>query len=407
MSSLLRPAAGWELQNMLAPMIERQLPVEIVGSGSKRAIGRPTQAAVQLTTSAMQGIWLYEPTELVMSAQAGTTLAQIEATLASNGQMLAFEPIDLGPATGGSRGTQTIGAVFAANASGSRRIRSGAARDSLLGIEAVNGRAELFRAGGRVMKNVTGVDLCRGLAGSWGTLAVLVEVTFKVLPWPEAAATLVYFGLPDDLGVEVLCAAMRLPFEVSGAVHLPEGLARRLEHDGLRAQGQSITVLRIENFQRSVDYRKEEVRKALKVYGEPAVLATSDSLSFWGELRHLSVMPYNRETCLWRVSTTPARAPKVVAGIKRHMPAEAYYDWAGGLIWIEVPASADAGASDIRRAVAVNGGHATLIRAEPEVRASVEVFQPQPPALERLMRGMKDAFDPYRVLNPGRMYASF
>lgn len=392
---------------MLRPLVERQTPVEIVGSGSKRAIGRPMQAGVLLSTSAMQGIWLYEPTELVMSAQAGTPLAQIEATLASNGQMLAFEPIDLAPTTGGPRGTQTIGAVFATNASGSRRISAGAARDNLLGIEAVNGRAELFRAGGRVMKNVTGVDLCRGLAGSWGTLSALVEVTFKVLPWPEATATLIYFGLPDDLGVELLCAAMQLPYEVSGAVHLPEGVARRLEHEGLRAQGQSITALRIEHFRGSVNYRQEAIRKALKVYGQPALLDTPGSLSFWGELRHLSVMPYNSETCLWRVSTAPTRGPKVVAAIKRHMPVEAYYDWAGGLIWIEVPASADAGASDIRRAVAINGGHATLIRAEPAVRASVEVFQPQPPAVERLMRGLKEAFDPYRVLNPGRMYASF
>ncbi|CFW99313.1 FAD-linked oxidase [Candidatus Filomicrobium marinum] len=403
----MRPAAGWELQNMLLPMIDRQMSVEIVGSGSKRAIGRPFQAAAQLTTAAMQGIWLYEPTELVMSAQAGTPLAQVEATLASNGQMLSFEPIDLGPTTGGPRGTQTIGSIFASNSSGSRRITAGAARDNLLGIEAVNGRAELFHAGGRVMKNVTGVDLCRGLAGSWGTLAVLTAVTFKVLPWPEAAATLVYFGLPDDIGTEVMCAAMRLPYEVSGAVHLSQALARRLEHEGLRRQGRSITALRIENFRSSIGYRSEALKDALKVYGDPAVLDTTDSLSFWGELRHLSVMPYNRDTCLWRISTAPTAGPKVVAAIKRHMPAEAYYDWSGGLIWVEVPASADAGASDIRRAVAVNGGHATLIRAEPEVRASVEVFQPQAPAVEKLMRGLKDAFDPYRVLNPGRMYASF
>lgn len=407
MSNLMRPAAGWELQNMLLPVIGRQISVEVVGSGSKRAMGRPTQTTARLTTSAMQGISLYEPTELVMSAQTGTSLTQIEATLASNGQMLAFEPIDLAATTGGSRGTQTIGAVFAANVSGSRRITAGAARDNLLGIEAVNGRAELFRAGGRVMKNVTGVDLCRGLAGSWGTLAVLTEVTFKVLPWPEASATLIYFGLPDDIGVEVMCAAMRSPYEVSGAVHLPQAVAGRLEYEGLRRQGQAITALRIENFRSSVTYRREAIRNALKVYGDPALLDTSDSLSLWSELRHLSVMPYNRETCLWRISTAPTRGPKVVAAIRRHMPVEAYYDWAGGLIWVEVPASADAGASDIRRAVAVNGGHATLIRAEPDVRASVEVFQPQSPAVERIMRGLKEAFDPYRVLNPGRMYASF
>ncbi|MDX2288413.1 MAG: FAD-binding protein [Hyphomicrobiaceae bacterium] len=403
---MLRPATAWELQSMLQPFIDRQQPVEVAGSGSKRGLGRPMQTAATISTASMHGIWLYEPTELVMSAHGGTPLAQIEAQLAANNQMLAFEPIDLGPTTGGRRGTQTIGSVFATNASGSRRIAAGAARDHLLGIEAVNGRAEIFRNGGRVMKNVTGYDLCRGLAGSWGTLAVLTEVTFKVLPWPEDAATLVYTGLPDDIAVEVMCAAMRLPFEVSGTVHLYETVTRRLEHAGLASQKSSLTLIRIENFAKSVRYRIDAIRGALKVYGDPMVLTMDDTLKLWGELRQLSVMPHDPATCLWRVSTAPTKGPKVVAAIKRHMPAEVMYDWSGGLIWIEVPASADAGASDIRRAVAVHGGHATLIRAAPDVRATVEVFQPQVPANERIMAGLKAAFDPYRLLNPGRMYVN-
>jgi glycolate oxidase FAD binding subunit len=402
----LRPATAWELQSMLVPLIERQEPVEVMGAGSKRAIGRPLQTAASLTTASMHGIWLYEPTELVMSAHAGTPLAQIEAQLAANNQMLAFEPTDLGPATGGRRGMQTIGSVFATNASGARRVALGAARDHLLGIEAVNGRAEIFRNGGRVMKNVTGYDLCRGLAGSWGTLSILTEVTFKVLPWPEDGSTLVYQGLPDDIAVELLCAAMRLPYEVSGTVHLTAPIARRLEHAGLASLGTSLTMLRLENFSRSVAYRSDALRMALKVYGEPLVLDLDDTLKVWGELRHLSVMPYSAETCLWRVSTAPKMGPKVVAAIARHMPIDVMYDWSGGLVWIEVPASADAGASDVRRAVAVHGGYATLIRAEPAVRATVEVFQPQTPAVERLYRGLKLAFDPYRLFNPGRMYVN-
>ncbi len=406
MSEMLRPATAWELQGMLQPLIDRQEPVEIMGSGSKRTLGRPMQTAATISTASMHGIWLYEPTELVMSAHAGTPLAQIEAQLSANNQMLAFEPIDLGPTTGGRRGTQTIGSVFATNASGARRIAAGAARDHLLGIEALNGRGEIFRNGGRVMKNVTGYDLCRGLVNSWGTLAILTEVTFKVLPWPEDAATLVYKGLPDDIAVEVMCAAMRLPYEVSGTVHLYEQVARRLDHPELAGQKAALTLIRIENFAKSVGYRAEAIRSALKVYGEPMVLKMDDTLRLWGELRHLSVLPYDAATCLWRVSTAPTKGPKVVSAIKRHMPAEVMYDWSGGLIWIEVPASADAGASDIRRAVAVHGGHATLIRAASDVRATVEVFQPQAPANERLMAGLKTAFDPYRLFNPGRMYVN-
>ncbi len=405
MSELQRPAADWELQFMVAGCAERRIPIEVVGSGSKRAVGRPIESGVTVTTSSLKGITLYEPSELVMSARAGTPLSLIEAELAGRGQMLAFEPIDVGPTTGGPQGSQTIGAVFATNLSGARRIQCGAARDHLLGVRGVNGRAEMFQSGGRVMKNVTGYDVARGLTGSWGTLAILTEVTFKVVPWPETAATIVFLGLPDNLAVELLCAAMAQPVEVSGAVHLQAPVAARLGHQGLKVMGKSVTALRLENFAGAVAGRKQRLKEALKVYGKALELDHRESLEFWGELRRLSVMP-NRHTLLWRISTKPTTAPKLVAAIKRYMPAEAYYDWAGGLVWLEVPATADAGTAEIRRAAAIHGGHATLIRAEANVRASVEVFQPLSPSLERLTRELKMAFDPTGILNPGRMYAN-
>jgi len=405
LSDLQKPAADWELQFMVAGCAEKRLPIEIVGAGSKRAVGRPIDSAITITTASLRGITLYEPSELVMTARAGTPVSHVEAELAAHGQMLAFEPIDVAPAVGGPQGAQTIGAVFATNLSGARRIQVGAARDHLLGIKGVNGRAEMFQSGGRVMKNVTGYDVARGLTGSWGTLAVLTEVTFKVLPWPETAATIVYLGLPDNLAVELLCAAMAQPVEVSGAVHLQAPVAARLGHSGLKSMGKAVTALRIENFSAAVAGRSLKLKEALKVYGKGLELDHRESLEFWGELRRLSVMP-NRQTLLWRISTKPTTAPKLVAAIKRYMPAEAFYDWAGGLIWLEVPAAADAGTAEIRRAAAIHGGHATLIRAEPSVRAAVEVFQPLSPPVERLTRGLKAAFDPAGILNPGRMYAN-
>lgn len=404
MKEPMRPATDWELASMIAGFGARNTPVEIVGNGSKVKAGRPMQTAASITTKLLRTIRLYEPTELVMSADAGTPLTLIEAELASRGQMLAFEPIDLAPAIGGPVGQQTIGGVFAANLSGPRRIIAGAARDHLIGIRAVNGRAELFKSGGRVMKNVTGYDLARGLSGSWGTLAVLTEVTFKVLPWPEAAVTLVFPGLTDELGVELMCAAMGTPFEVSGAVHLTAALSDRM---GARPPGLSatpMTALRIENFVSSVMYRKAALAEMLKVYGAPLELDYEASLKFWTELRRLSVLSDHR-AALWRISTSPKTAAKLVAAIRKHMTVEAYYDWSGGLIWLEVPATADAGASDIRRAVAVHGGHATLMRADPAIRSAVEVFQPQTPVHERITRSLKAAFDPQGILNPGRMYA--
>ncbi|MCZ7596417.1 MAG: glycolate oxidase subunit GlcE [Hyphomicrobium sp.] len=405
MNDLQRPGADWELQFVIAGCAERRLPIEIVGSGSKRAVGRPVDGTVTVTTASLRGISLYEPNELVMSARAGTPLSQVEAELAARGQMLPFEPIDLAPATGGPQGAQTIGAVFATNMSGARRIQYGAARDHLLGVKGVNGRAELFQAGGRVMKNVTGYDIARGLAGSWGTLAVMTEVTFKVIPWPETAATVIYLGLPDNLAVELLSTAMALPVEVSGAVHLQASVASRLNHPGLKSMNKSVTALRLENFASAVTGRKQRLKEALKVYGKALELDHRETLEFWNELRRLSVMP-NRQTLLWRIATKPTTAPKLVAAIKRYMPAEALYDWAGGLVWLEVPAAADAGTAEIRRVTAIHGGHAMLIRAEPSVRAAVEVFQPLSPPVERLTRGLKAAFDPAGILNPGRMYAN-
>jgi glycolate oxidase FAD binding subunit len=326
----------------------------------------------------------------------------VETALAERGQMLAFEPIDYGPMLGGESGQSSIGGVFAANISGARRVALGAARDHLLGLRAVNGRGEVFKAGGRVMKNVTGYDLCRGLAGSWGTLAVLSEVTFKVLPAPEDTATLILLGLPDDIAVEVLCTAMASPFEITGAVHLQAPLAARLEHPSLKAQGEAVTALRIENFAKSVAYRKGRLKDRLQVYGAIHELERDTSRLLWGELRRLSAL--RGIAPVWRISTRPTAGPKVVAAISAFMECRALYDWSGGLVWAEVLPTTDAGAADVRRVIATHGGHATLVRAAPQVRAGVEVFQPLEAGPAKLSRRLKTTFDPAGILNPGRMY---
>ena len=403
MSDVLRPAADWELKSIIAQFGQQNAPLEVAGAGTKRAIGHPVVASATVSTASLRGLTLYEPTELVMSARAGTPVSQIEVELASRGQMLPFEPLDYGPALGAPPGLQTIGAVFATNNSGSRRISAGSARDHLIGARGVNGRAEIFKAGGRVMKNVTGYDVARGLTGSWGTLAVLTEVTFKVAPLPDDIATIVYAGLPEDLAVELMSLAVGTPFEVSGTIHLTAAHAQRLSIPGLGAVRTSLTAIRIENFMKSVRYRKSRLMERLKAYGAPLELDLEGSLAFWGEVRRIGFVPYSR-SIVWRVSTSPRKSAELVATLRRHMPVEATFDWSGGLVWLEISDCADAGAADIRRAVAIAGGHATLIRASEAVRREVEVFQPQVPALEKLSRGLKLAFDPYGILNPGRMY---
>jgi glycolate oxidase FAD binding subunit len=402
-NEILRPAADWELKSLIAQLGEQRVPIEIVGAGTKRSIGHPVVAGAMLSTASLRGITLYEPTELVMSARAGTPVSQIEVELASRGQMLPFEPLDYGPALATPAGQQTIGAVFATNNSGSRRISVGSARDHLIGVRGVNGRAEIFKSGGRVMKNVTGYDVARSLSGSWGTLAVLTEVTFKVAPLPDDMVTLVYTGLPEDLAVELMSLALGTPYEVSGTVHYTAGHAARLKTAGLQGEKTSVTALRIENFMKSVRYRKARLAQALSAYGQPMELDLEASLAFWSEHRRMISTPAS-DAILWRVSTAPSKAAELVAVLRRHMPVEVTYDWSGGLMWIEIPACADAGAADIRRAVAMLGGHATLIRASEPVRRQVEVFQPQAPAIEKIARGLKQAFDPMGLLNPGRMY---
>lgn len=402
--SLLRPATEWELQRLLADASKANAPIEIIGGGSKRDIGRPTNSAALLTTNALSGIRLYEPTELVMSARGGTPLSRIENELASQGQILAFEPVDLAPVIGHEPGRATIGSVFATNMSGARRVMNGAARDHLLGVTAVTGEGTPFRSGGRVMKNVTGLDLARTIAGSWGTLAVMTEVTFKVMPRPEETATVILLGLDDALAIEALTAATGTPFEISGAVHLQESLAGRLWHDSLKAERKAVTAIRVENFSASVAYRVERLKQELKPYGDVYTLGNESSLAFWDELRQLSVLQ-GSSAPLWRISTAPTSGPKVVAAISTFMTCHVWYDWAGGLIWAEVLPASDAGASDIRRVIATHGGHATLIRAEPSVRATIDVFQPLEPGLKKISARLKSVLDPAHILNRGRMHA--
>ena len=406
MQKTYRPAAGWELASWITEACKSRTRIEIVGGATKRDVGRPVEADVTLLTTGLRGIPLYAPTELVMSALAGTPLTEVEAELDRNNQMLASEPLDLGPLLGQPAGAGTVGAAFVTNLSGSRRLSAGAMRDQLLGLQAINGRGESFKSGGRVMKNVTGYDVARGLTGSWGTLSVVTEVTFKVLPKPEETNTLVLFGLEDGIAAEAMATAMGTPQEVTSAAHVPADLVPRLHAAQLSGVGRALTLLRLENFGRFLPARVEKLKTALAPYGDSHVLPDAASRALWNELRQVSVLQ-GSDAPLWRISVAPLQGPKVVGEIRRHMPVNAFYDWGGGLVWLEVPGADDAGATDIRRVLARTSGHATLVRAAPHIRRTVDVFQPLDPGVARLTAGIKETFDPTGILNPGRMYAAF
>lgn len=401
----LRPATADELLAAVKDALADATPLEILGAGSKRDIGRPFQAGRQLATAALTGVTLYEPGELVMSARAGTKMAAIETLLKEKKQELAFEPPDLGPLLGGEAGAQTIGGVVAGNLAGPRRIKAGAARDHFLGFHAVSGRGEAFKSGGRVMKNVTGYDLSKLMAGSWGTLAVLSDVTLKVLPAAEKTRSVLVLGLDPQQAVRAMTAALQSAHDVSGAAHLPDALAAKSGVSYVAGAGKAVTALRLEGTPGSVEWRCAELKKQMAGFGAVEELHSMNSARLWRELRDAAFLVEPQARPVWRLSVPPRAAPSVLAGIAKVIDATWFLDWGGGLIWLSVaPGSADAGAGVIRDAVGADG-HATLYRAPADLRASVPVFHPQPPALAALTERVKDSFDPKRILNPGRMYA--
>lgn len=404
MAEAFRPGSAEEVKAIVAAALAEAAPLEIVGAGSKRGFGRPVAAERTLHLDRLAGIGLYEPAELVMSAAAGTPLATIAARLRDNRQELAFEPPDYGALLGGEAGGQTIGGVFACNLAGPRRIKAGAARDHFLGVQAVTGRGDLIKSGGRVVKNVTGYDLCKLLAGSFGTLAVMTEVTFKVLPAPDTTASLVVHAHDRPQGFAALRVAMGSAADVAGAAYLPAAAAARSAVAEIAAAGADLAVLRLEGLEPSVRYRADGLKSLLAPYGRGiGEIADPASRTLWREIRDVALLAQDRP--LWRISTAPAAGAALLAELERTLDLAWIADWAGGLLWLAVPDAADAGAGAIRAALARPGGHATLIRADPGLRAAIPVFHPQAAPLARLTARVKDSFDPARILNRGRMYA--
>lgn len=396
--TIITPANADDVLAAVQWAASQDAPVEIVGHGSKRGIGRPVQAEHTLDLSALTGVTLYEPEELVLSARAGTPVSEIEALLDANRQQLAFEPMDYGPLLGGAPGKGTIGGVLAANLSGPRRLKAGAARDHVLGISAVSGRGEAFKSGGRVVKNVTGYDLSKAMAGSWGTLAVVTEVTFKVLPAPEAEVTFLLRGLDEAQAAAAMALAMGSSAEVSGAAHLPEGMSTPTLR-GLLGPGPK-TLFRLEGFGPSVAYRFDLLHRLLGEQG--AVERIDASHTVWHEIRDAKPFADDTERPVWRVSMAPTQAHRMVADLRLHAGASAFYDWQGGLVWLRMEAEPEA--EGLRALIAhFGGGHATLVRAPHAVRAAAQVFQPEEPALGALSLRLKEQFDPKGILNPGRM----
>lgn len=395
------PTTPDELLSVIQWAAGEQSPLKVMGQGTKRGIGRPAQTAHALNLSKLTGVTMYEPAELVLSARAGTPMAEIEKLLADQNQRLDFEPLDYGPLHGTGRGGGTIGGVLAANFAGPRRLKAGAARDHILGISAVSGRGEAFKAGGRVVKNVTGYDVSKAMAGSWGTLAVCTDVTFKVLPAAETEITVAIRDLSDEQASVAMAKAMGSSAEVSSAAHLPQGVTALVAGGTLGTN--AATLLRLEGLAPSIAYRLRLLQELLKDMGEPQALDAAQSTPVWRDIRDCIPFADGTQDPVWRVSMQPSHAWKMVRDLRSDASASVFYDWQGGLAWLRLEPG-NAHAELLRNLVKKHGGgHATLVRGDVALRAEIPAFEPQPPALRALAQRVKASFDPHDILNPGRM----
>ncbi len=400
--TIFTPQTEDEIVDAVQWALAEQAPVEVVGHGSKRDLGRPLQTEHTIALSNYSGVTLYEPEELVLSAKAGTPIAELEALLAANGQAFQFEPMDYGPLLGQPAGQGSFGGLLATNLCGPRRLKSGSARDHVLGVRVVSGRGELFKSGGRVVKNVTGYDLSKGMANSWGTLGIATEITFKVLPAPETETTLVIRGLADDEAARAMAIAMSSSGEVASAAHLPGNVAGRVIDGAL--SGEASTLLRLEGFAPSVADRATMLKGLLASAGTIDDISGESSRKLWQEIRDVIPFADGTERPVWRVSMAPMEAYKLVASLRMGAAVDAFYDWQGGLVWLRMEGEPEAEA--VRALIQkYGGGHATLVRAPITVRAALPVFEPQPAPLAALSKRLKQQFDPSGILNPGRMVA--
>jgi glycolate oxidase FAD binding subunit len=391
--SMFRPKDEQELIAIVQQALASDEPLELIAGGSKRGLGRPLRMLHVLDLGAFAGIRDYEPAELVLTAGAATPLGEIEAALDSARQMLAFEPPDWRALLDTSDKASTLGGAIACNLAGPRRIRQGAARDHFLGFHAVSGRGEAFKAGGRVVKNVTGYDLSKLMAGSYGTLAALTEISVKVLPRPEATHTIALAGLDVPQALAAMSEALNSAHELSGAAHLPAEIA---------PGGKAMTSMRVEGPVPSVEARASALRRELARFGDAEILGDDASLKLWHDIRDVAPLAAMKDRAIWRVSIAPSAAPALIAALGKNLDLRYFLDWGGGLVWLAVPAAQDAGAVIIRGAL--GSGHATLIRASDALRAAVPVFQPQAREVAALSVRVKESFDPKRLFNRGRMY---
>jgi glycolate oxidase FAD binding subunit len=396
---VLTPHSARELLELVQWAVAEQQPLLVEGLGTKREFGHAAGDGTCVSLRAFDGILEYEPEELVMRTGAGALFEEVAAALGARRQHLAFEPLHpdrlFAAATAG-----TIGGVYAGNLSGPRRFRAGAARDHILGVQAVSGRGEWFKTGGRVIKNVTGYDLGKLVAGSWGTLCIMGEITFKVLPAPATSCTLLVPGMEPDAGLALLRSLAGDPREPSGLAFLPESC---MFPGGVLPQEPppGIVAVRLEGSAVSVRERRRSIQESLRRSTAVQILDDGESRALWESIR--DAHPVSAAPVVLKISLPPSLADSLPAFLP---PGGSWFaDAAGGWIWIGMPDAEEsrAAVAAIRNYLAGNGS-AVLYRAPELFKKEAGLLSAQPEALAALQERIRAGFDPARILNPGRLY---
>ena len=404
-----RPANEKQLSNFIKKIYKANIPVELIGSGSKRKIGKPLQCAKTLSLSDLNGIIEYLPEELYIKVKAGTPIEKIENELKKNNQHLAFEPIDFGYLLNGKSDYGTAGGQVACNISGPRRFKVGSVRDHVLGFRGVNGKGELIKSGGTVVKNVTGYDLSKLICGSYGTLVALTEVTFKVLPHPEENKTLVIHNQKVESAADLLNKAISSSNDISGAVFLPNEpkvneFAMNIENtfklNDLKQEG-SITAMRVEGSKNSINQRIENLINELKVENfTTSVLEINQSEIFWNKIKSLDFF-FSSKNSILRIVVPPSECIKLIYQLSNKF--KYYLDWGGALIWMEAFELSEEMFESIRRKVVKLCGYITMIKKSDFLPFVDDVFTISRERFN-ISQNIKKSFDPKRLLNTGKMY---
>ena len=398
-----------EVSAVVKKLYKNNLSTELIGTGSKSFIGNKIQSANKLSLSKLSGIVEYLPEELYIKVKANTPLEFIEKELEKNNQELAFEPIDFGFIENGKSNKGTIGGYLSCNFSGSRRFKVGSARDHILGFRGVNGKGEIIKSGGTVVKNVTGYDLSKLVTGSFGTLVALTEVVLKVLPKKKLSNTIAIHTEDKNLVNELFEKISSSSSEVSGAVYVPDepqdksyNLNKEMvfKFNDLESNG-SFLALRIEGDKLSINERIKALTDELELNKlNTTILDVHQSVLFWIKINNLELFAKTKNNLL-RAVIPPSKGNELMQKLENKY--KYYVDWCGSLYWIEVQSKKSMKIVEIKKIIKELGGYLTIIKTSADYDYEETIFTVDNTRL-LISEKIKKSFDPKRVFNPSRMY---